>query len=930
MGDEYSIKAILSAVDQGFTSGLDAAAAKAKSFGEATQSSMKGIGVGMTAAGGAITAMGVKSLKSFGDFQQSLNTAAVVAGGTSKDIQGLSDVANKMGADLPLDAQACSDAMIEMARNGASVGDIKKQFPAIAEAATAAGSDIKATAGVVQESMNIWGDSLKSPEQAAAILVQTANASNASIEDMQQALATIGGSASQAGMSMQVTSEAIGLLTNKGFSAAQASMDLNHAIVQMLSPSKQARAAMSDLNISFTDAQGNMKKFPDILRELNSALDGLNPEQKAQKLKAMFGTAGMQAMVPLLDSIKNKTNDAKVSWDAYAREQDKVSSSTKAAKQSLSDQASEMQKNIGANIEQLGGNWEALRNKAMSSTQQINGSLITNANNVLTWAASSNSGTAQFTRGFIGMMPSIGAATTAVGGFILNAGRIGTTLGGGISAISNLVKTGSGLVSIATGAKTVNEALGTLAENSKIAAAAQGVLNAATSVGTTIKEVYGIITGQVAIEEASLSAVMLASPITWIVAGIIAVVAALTLFFTQTKVGRQLWSSFINWLQTAWNGLVQVARNVWNSILKGLQPVIISLRNLWNSFNQFFKALWSKISGPVTAAWNIISTIIQTRLNMIKTVITAGMTIIRTVFGAGWQVLSTIVSAVWNIITTVVSTAINAVAGIIRAVTAVMRGDWSGAWNAIKGVASTIWNGIKSVVQIGINAVKSIVQTVMNAVKKVFSTVWDAIKKLFNAGVKAIKSAMKFDLGAQGRAIMNSLFKGMKDIWEHIKSFVSGIAGWIKAHKGPISYDEQLLIPAGQAIMGGLNSGLTTGFSDVQDNVLGIAGAIASQVNNVLETAQNNLDKGNLRLGRVNSEEFSKSIQRINGSLQGKYEQQVNISNGNLLSETNNLLHRLLEKDSTIVLDDGTLVGKTVDKYNAELGSRVQNIERWS
>ena len=283
-GEQFSIVAILSAIDQGFTSGLDAAAAKAKSFSEGSKLSMEGIGTGMTVAGAAISAMGVTSLKSFGQFEASLNQAAVVAGGTAKDIGQLDDLANKMGADLPLSAKDCADAMIEMARNGASIGDIKKQFPAIAQAATAAGADIKVTAGVVQESMNIWGKSLDSPQQAAAILVQTANASNASIEDMQQALATIGGPAGQAGMSMQVTSEAIGLLTNKGFSAAQASMDLGHAITQMMAPSAIAKKAMNSLGISFTDAQGKMKKFPDILRELNQALNGLNPDEKAQKL----------------------------------------------------------------------------------------------------------------------------------------------------------------------------------------------------------------------------------------------------------------------------------------------------------------------------------------------------------------------------------------------------------------------------------------------------------------------------------------------------------------------------------------------------------------------------------------------------------------------------------------------------------------------
>jgi len=31
-----------------------------------------------------------------------------------------------------------------------------------------------------------------------------------------------------------------------------------------------------------------------------------------------------------------------------------------------------------------------------------------------------------------------------------------------------------------------------------------------------------------------------------------------------------------------------------------------------------------------------------------------------------------------------------------------------------------------------------------------------------------------------------------------ITSFISSIAGWIKAHEGPLDYDRQLLHPAGQ------------------------------------------------------------------------------------------------------------------------------------
>ena len=152
---------------------------KIQQFGNNAQTHLSGVGKGMQVAGAATTAMGIAGVKSFGDFQTSLNTAAVVAGGTAKDINGLAEVANHMGAVLPLSAKESADAMVEMARNGASVADLKKQFPAIAQAATAAGSDLTATAGTVQVAMNVWGDALKTPQRAAAYLTQTANLSNA-------------------------------------------------------------------------------------------------------------------------------------------------------------------------------------------------------------------------------------------------------------------------------------------------------------------------------------------------------------------------------------------------------------------------------------------------------------------------------------------------------------------------------------------------------------------------------------------------------------------------------------------------------------------------------------------------------------------------------------------------------------------------------
>ena len=901
-GEDYDIRAVLSAVDNGFTAGLDAAAAKAQAFADGSTLSMKSIGTGMTVAGAAVTAMGVKSITSFGQFEASLNKAAVVAGGTAKDIGQLDDLANKMGADLPLSAQDCADAMIEMARNGAGIKDIKEQFPAIAQAATAAGADIKATAGTVQESMNIWGNSLKSPQQAAAILVQTANASNASIEDMGQALATIGGTASNAHISMQVTAESIGLLTNKGFSAAQASLDLNHAIMQMQAPSKMAKNAMNELGISFVDSEGKLKQFPQILSELNKAMANLDPDEKAKKLKDMFGQSGMQAILPLMDSVKNKTNDAKVSWDAYAREQEKAAGSTKKATASLKDQANEMQKNIGSSIEQLGGNWESLRNKSMKAAQDINGAAIQNTNRMLQWATDSNSATAQFIRGFIGLSPAIGTATTSVGMFLRNAKTIVGTIGGAIGGVSNFIKTAKLVASVVEGWDGAKAALIALSNQSKIAAVAVKILNSA----------------------------FLTSPITWIVAGITAVVAGLTWFFTQTKTGRAMWTSFVSWLKGLWQGLVQVATTVWNGLVAVFRAVFNLIKAIWQPIRPFFTVLWQGVLIVTRTVWNIMRAYISTVFKNIQTVIRTGMTIIRTVFSAGWRILTTVVSTVWKMIITIVSGAINAVAGIIRAITAAIRGDWSGAWNAIKGVVQTVWNTIKSVVQTGINAVQSIVSTVMNAVKGVFSSVWNAIRDVFNNGVQFIKQVMHIDLFAQGQAIMNSLLKGLQNIWNNVKKFVGGIGNWIKEHKGPLSYDEQLLIPAGQAIMGGLFNGLNNGFDNVQDLISSIAQSVASNVIDVMDNANSLLSDSRLELPEVSSQKFNDSLNNLNSQLQTNIMGQISVNNNSTMARTNQLLERIANKDNTMVLDTGKVVAETTGQYNDSLGEQVARRDRWS
>ena len=826
MGESYSVKAILSAVDTSFSSTIARAGQATESFGQSVNKHMQGVGNAMIAAGTATTAMGVKAVKGFGSFQSSLNQAAVIAGGTAKDIDGLSDVANHMGAVLPISAQDAADAMVAMARDGASIGTIKKEFPAIAEAATAAGANLQTTASVVQQAMNIWGDSLKSPQQAAAILTQTANLSNASIEDMQQALATIGSVAKLAGMDMSTTSEAIGLLTNRGFSAAQASEDLSFAIRQMLAPSKGAKKEMDALGLSFVDSSGKMKPFPQILKEVAAATDGMGDAQKTAALKTMFGAAGMQAIAPLLDAVKDKSDNTTTSWSAYAKAMNGAAKDTQTATKFLSDQANEMQKNLGSKIEQVGGNWEALRNKAMQTKGGVNSAILDMMNQSLEWATTSNSSTAQVIRSFIGMSPAIGAATTALGGLFKGWGKLISFGGSVIKTIGNVGRVMRAL-STAGNLTTAIGSLRKLAETSQLASGTMRALQVAQ--------------------------LALANP--WVAIGvaIAAVVAALAVFFTKTKTGQAMWKQFTqsvadsvdgikqawqsmtdffsnlwnsivttaqsiwssfgqffspvvqsvesvwqglsDFFGNLWNGIVTFAQGVWSSFAQGMAPIVDAFKNLWSALTDFFSTLWQGIvttaqtiwqglSPIVTTVWTGIQTVISTIMQAIANVITTIGTAIQTVWTTIWNAIKTVVTTIWNGIITFVSLEIQGMQNVIQGVMTVIQTIWQTAWDVVSTIVQTVWSIISTIVSTAINAVAGVIRAVTDAIKGDWSGAWNEIKNVASTIWNGITSVVSTAINGV-KSVITSVMNGVKSVWttvwNGIKNIVSGVMNAVKS-----------------------------------------------------------------------------------------------------------------------------------------------------
>ncbi|MFD0953025.1 phage tail tape measure protein [Virgibacillus natechei] len=313
---------------------------------------------------------------------------------------------------------------------------------------------------------------------------------------------------------------------------------------------------------------------------------------------------------------------------------------------------------------------------------------------------------------------------------------------------------------------------------------------------------------------------LLANPITWIVAAVAGIVALIIVYWDEiwevtktvfTAIGEffvEVWDQFVELFTTS----LEWIKEIWNTAWTWVKETTVTV---FNAIADFFSMIWETYVTIITTYIEIVQTVISTVWNFIKDTTETVWNAISNFFSNIWEsisntfttvtsAISNIISTVWNTISSVTSSVWNAISGaisaIISGISSTISSVFSGIqsvistiWNTISSITSSIWNGITSTISGIINGISSTVSSVFNTISDTISGVWDTVSnktsEIWDGIVDAIKGAINGVIGA-----INGMLNAIGDISIDLPSMPDWVPGDIGG--GSISFPSIPNIPS--------------------------------------------------------------------------------------------------------------------------------------
>lgn len=498
-----------------------------------------------------------------------------------------------------------------------------------------------------------------------------------------------------------------------------------------------------DLGIKIKDSAGNLRQpneiFEDVADIFHNTEDGIGKTALAVEL---FGKSGAD-LIPML-------NDGKAGLKAFYAEAERLglvlSDETTAKGDAFSDQL----ENIGEQVKGVKLQLGAALIPALSAAAEKISKVI---DKITRWVQENPELVA--TIGNIAMTTGkwiaiLGTAAIAIGSVTFIVGQFGKVF----RIVSDSIKIGTKIVSeYKNGMLLFRMQYALFSVWSKIAAAGQWLFNTS---------LYGC-------------------PVVWIVAGIMAIIAAVVLLV-------KYWDEVAAWFKKLWDAIVGIFKAAWEAIKK-----------VWDAVTGWFSNLWGGIKAGAGKAWEgIKNTISKARDGVQK----------------AWGSVKGWFSNLWNGVKNVTSKAWQGVKSVFLNYTP--HGLIYKNWNKITGWFSNLWGNVKSGISNAWGGIKDWFSNLQPV--EWMRGAWENVGTFFeNLGPRFYEWGKNLLQGLWNgiTSMVDKIVEGMKNIGRRIANGFKSILG--------INSPSRLFAEYGLNITQGLVVGLDRGGAIVENATEGVA-----------------------------------------------------------------------------------------------------------
>ena len=477
-------------------------------------------------------------------FEKELSMTAAISKVSATELEGLKDAAIEAGMATkfsPTEAMAGLTALASAGIQGAE--NLKKSLiPALDLAAASAGKlSVDNAAADMAASMTSF---TASGEKISDVFVNMANIASYRVEDLGAAWRGVNLAASSANQSLETTGAVMAALKNNGATVIESGEGVRMALTALKAPSIQAKQALDYLGVSAYDKNsGKFRDLIDIFEDLQKATNGMAEADRNAILQKILHEGGIKAFQATTKIGINETRQ-------YA-------------------------KTIGET-----GTAHAF---ALTQIDNFDGAVQILQGNIQTFKVLLGQG----------LMPALkmifngfSAILSPIIEFMKTHPRF-TQFIGTIIGLTAVILTLAGAVQMAVGAWQIMSVW--VSRNIVL----QGVYNTIMIIATAAKAAWTAVMNIFTASIWAQNAAWYANPLTWIVAGIIALIAV-------TALAIYYWDTWTGYVVKAWQSLLEFKKE--HQILFGVISVLLG--PIWVFINSLVTIYqyWEKISGAITTA----------------------------------------------------------------------------------------------------------------------------------------------------------------------------------------------------------------------------------------------------------------------------------------------------------------------------------------